>query len=157
MDNIVSWNMRGMNGPNKQKGVKAFCIRNKAGLVCMMVTKVQRCNFTKVASSFQEWEHSVNYEEHDRGRVWIMWKAAEFKVMVIESMEQAIHCEILHIFTNRCFALTTIYGSNDANERLLLWQFLINKSTSTLPWLIVGDFNHLLYADDRIGGAPVTL
>lgn len=126
MDNVISWNVRGLNGPNKQKGVKAFCICNKAGLVCMIEAKVRRCNFTKVTRNFQEWEH---FEAHDRGKVWIMWKAAEFKVRVIESMEQAIHCEMLHIFTDRCFALTAIYGSNDANERRVLWQFLLNKST----------------------------
>lgn len=57
MDNIVSWNVRGLNDPNKQKGVKTFCIRNQVGLVCMMETKVRQRNFPKVANQFQEWEH----------------------------------------------------------------------------------------------------
>jgi len=25
------------------------------------------------------------------------------------------------------------------------------------PWIIIGDFNHLLNIEDRIGGQPVTL
>ncbi|KAJ8436766.1 hypothetical protein Cgig2_021296 [Carnegiea gigantea] len=37
-----------------------------------METKVKSRNFTKVVRSFQDWEHYVNYESHDRGRVWIM-------------------------------------------------------------------------------------
>ena len=63
-----------------------------------------------------------------------------------------IHCEIVHTFTNRSFALTAIYGSNNEEERLTLWQFLITKANTALPWLTVGDFNHLLHTDDRIGG-----
>jgi len=51
-----------------------------------METKVKSCNFIKVVRSFQEWVHYVNYEAYDKGRVWIMWKATEFQVMVIDSM-----------------------------------------------------------------------
>ena len=121
---------------------KAFCTRNKVGLICMMETKVKSRNFTKVARNFQDWEHYVNYETHDRGRVWIMWNKTDFQVTIIDSMMQVIHCEILHTFTNRRFSLTAVYGSNDEEERLTLWQFLITKANTTLPLLIVGDFNH---------------
>ncbi|KAJ8431013.1 hypothetical protein Cgig2_017191 [Carnegiea gigantea] len=103
MDNIISWNMRGINGANKQKDVKAFCTRNKAGLICMMETKVKTRNFTKVARNLQDWEHYVNYESHERGRAWIMCKKTDFQVTIIDSMMQAIHCEIFHTFTNGRF------------------------------------------------------
>lgn len=70
---------------------------------------------------------------------------------------QALHCEVTHTFTNKRFILTVVYVSNDSTERHTLWEFLISEANTTLPWLIVGDFNHLLHKDDRIGGVPVTL
>lgn len=62
-----------------------------------------------------------------------------------------------HLFSNKRFALTAVYGSNDEEERHALWQFLTAQSNTHLPWLIPGDFNHPLQMDDRIGGVPVTL
>ncbi|KAJ8444524.1 hypothetical protein Cgig2_028339 [Carnegiea gigantea] len=39
MDNIVSWNIRGLNGPDKQKDVKIFLHTNKIRLVDLLETK----------------------------------------------------------------------------------------------------------------------
>jgi len=40
MDKILSWNMRGLNGPNKQEDVKIFLQQQKAGLVGLLETKL---------------------------------------------------------------------------------------------------------------------
>ncbi|KAJ8436280.1 hypothetical protein Cgig2_025709 [Carnegiea gigantea] len=74
-----------------------------------METKVKRSNFTKVVENLQEWEYYVNSESHDRGRVWVMRRKTDFQVRIIESIVQAIHCEILHTFTNKRFVLTAVY------------------------------------------------
>ena len=50
MDNILGWNVRGLNGPNKQKDVKTFYNINKVGLACLMETKVKSRNFSNVVS-----------------------------------------------------------------------------------------------------------
>jgi len=86
-----------------------------------------------------------------------MWRKIDFQVRIIESIVQAVHCEILQTFTNKTFVLTAVYGSNDEDESHTLRQFLITKANIALPWLIVGDFNHPLFTDARIGGGPVTL
>ncbi|KAJ8423783.1 hypothetical protein Cgig2_018442 [Carnegiea gigantea] len=56
MDNIITWNVRGMNSPNKLKDVRFFCCSNKAGLVGLVETTVRQVNFAKVAQSFQDIE-----------------------------------------------------------------------------------------------------
>ena len=41
MDNIASWNIRGLNWPNKQEEVKLFMHTNKIGLLGLLETKVK--------------------------------------------------------------------------------------------------------------------
>ena len=41
MDNIVTWNIRGLNLPNKQEDLKIFLHSNKVGFIGLLETKIQ--------------------------------------------------------------------------------------------------------------------
>ena len=41
MDRIISWNVRGMNGPNKQEDIKIFLQQQQAGMMGFLETKVK--------------------------------------------------------------------------------------------------------------------
>ena len=49
MDNIVSWNIKGLNWPNKQEDVRSFLYNNKVGMIGLLETKVKDKNVDKVA------------------------------------------------------------------------------------------------------------
>ena len=56
MDAIVSWNIRGLNWPNKQEDVLSFLHSNKVGLIGVLETKVKQENDSKVAArTFPGW------------------------------------------------------------------------------------------------------
>ena len=49
------------------------------------------------------------------------------------------------------------HGLNTAEQRKSLWKDLETLAQGiTQSWLIVGDFNAVMYAKDRIVGVPVT-
>ena len=50
MNNVVSWNIRGLNWPNKQVDVHIFLQTNKLGLIGLLETKVKEKNVEKVAT-----------------------------------------------------------------------------------------------------------
>ena len=50
MDNIVGWNIRGLNWPNKQVDINHYLFANKVGLVGLFETKVKEVNVDKVAA-----------------------------------------------------------------------------------------------------------
>jgi len=50
MDNILTWNVRGLNWPNKQEDIKCFLQMNKVGLVVLQETKVNKENGELVAN-----------------------------------------------------------------------------------------------------------
>ena len=39
---IISWNVRGVNDPEKRRVIKSFLRNNRADLVCLQETKVQQ-------------------------------------------------------------------------------------------------------------------
>lgn len=41
MDNILCWNVRGLNAPNKQNEVKLLCNKENIGLAGLLETKVK--------------------------------------------------------------------------------------------------------------------
>ena len=63
MDNIASWNIRGLNWPNKQEDVKLFLHSNKIGLVGLLETKIKEKKVQKVASNlFPSWRWIHNFQ-----------------------------------------------------------------------------------------------
>ena len=50
MDRICSWNIRGVNWPNKQEDVKIFLHEKYIGLVGLLETKVKEKNVDLVAN-----------------------------------------------------------------------------------------------------------
>lgn len=99
----------------------------------------------------------ANWNAHSKGENCVIWKARDFNVDVISSIFKAIHYSVQHKFSNKQFSLTVVYVSNDDVERQVLQKFLIDLAGRIIePWLITGDFNHVLFLDDRIAGFFVT-
>lgn len=69
MDNILCWNVRGMNAPNKQREVRLLCNKESTGLVALLKTKIKVDKVSQMANSmFGDWGHITNYEKHYNGK-----------------------------------------------------------------------------------------
>ena len=122
----------------------------------LVETKVRTCNVKGVARCFPVWKHHIQYNENGKVRLWMMWLLSEFTIQVVESNEQAIHSRTTHHFSGRSRWLTFAYGENKEMKRKQLWEFLsLMRPNIQAPWMLLGDFHHLLHLDDRIGGQPV--
>ena len=54
MDNVVAWNIRGLNWPHKQVDVSIFLHSNKVGLIGLLETKVKEKNVEKIAAKVSQ-------------------------------------------------------------------------------------------------------
>ncbi|XP_074283422.1 uncharacterized protein LOC141607972 [Silene latifolia] len=153
MDRIGLWNMRGINGPDKQKDVRWFLQQNKLGLCGLVETKVMSDAEAKVHYNLGTiWNKVTNNNHYNGGRVWIIWISHIFDVTVIESDTQLIHVEVIDIAAAEKFWFTVVYGFNEEEDRVSLWNHLIDiKKRVTRPWCICGDFNCVLDYHERIG------
>lgn len=70
--NIITWNVRGLNRPSKQREVKSMIKLHKIGLVCLIETRVKEEKADLIRDSIVPcWGYVFNYEKHNLGRIWI--------------------------------------------------------------------------------------
>lgn len=90
------------------------------------------------------------------GRVWITWDPAYLHVTKISESDQFIHSKVTCLVTNSSFFYTAVYARNAFDRRQVLWGDLIQlKIHSQGPWCLMGDYNNVLYTDERVGCEPV--
>jgi len=157
MSNIASWNVRGLNWPNKQEVVKLFLPLNDVGLVGLIETKIRQQNAASIASSFLHGWQWANNCDISNGRIWVTWKPSAYHLTILEQSDQFIHCGATQLLTRKHFHITFIYGHNHELQRQSLWHALHRLSLS-IPgaWSILGDFNTILAKNERIGGTVVS-
>ncbi|XP_031260175.1 uncharacterized protein LOC116118324 [Pistacia vera] len=92
------------------------------------------------------------------GLIGLLETKVEQSHLYLHCSLQEITCKVTHVSEGFSFGITFVYGSNDPGNRRNLWDFLRDQSTEFdlegLPWLVLGDFNAILGASDRVGGDP---
>ena len=158
MTNIASWNIRGLNWPNKQEEIKHFLHKHDIGIVGLLETKVKIPKVETIASKiFPRWRWHHNFNQNAKGRIWLAWKPSAFNLDIILTTDQLIHCKATQVATKKHFYLTVVYGMNHENQRIHLWHDLHDLSQRmSEAWCILGYFNAVMYKNDRIGGNEVT-
>ncbi|XP_069143463.1 uncharacterized protein [Solanum lycopersicum] len=151
------WNMRGINKRYKQKEIKML-IQNKVCLASLVETRVKNNKLSSVLRGIAPgWQVLHNYEDSANGRIWVIWNDNWYEVKKISSSAQMLHCQVNERSKGYQIMLTVVYGLNTAEQRKSLWKDLETLAQGiTQSWLIVGDFNAVMYAKDRIVGVPVT-
>ncbi|KAL9233090.1 hypothetical protein vseg_008128 [Gypsophila vaccaria] len=153
MDNFGFWNVRGMNNSRKQNDINFFLHNKEIGLFGLIETKVKNNAMAPVQSKFKQWCVSTNNGYHKGGRIWIVWKPQVYRVQFLEYNAQYIHMKIESLMRRQSFYYTVIYAFNNAQDRLPLWHQLRRLAAMISgPWAIGGDFNCILYANEKVGG-----
>lgn len=149
---LVAWNIRGLNEPIKQVAIKRFLLSNNVSLMFILETRVKIFNSRKIMKAIRPgWSWMHNYSKAYNGRIWLAWNHEELIVNVFRIEEQLVHCEVSTISGDISFACTIVYAQNTSGQRERLWEALVNlNSQMTKPWLILGDFNTVLFYEERV-------
>nr|XP_011457627.1 PREDICTED: uncharacterized protein LOC105349504 [Fragaria vesca subsp. vesca] len=82
------------------------------------------------------------------GGIWLVWNNNNVKVDFIDDNFQSISVQV-SLPGYSPWMLSVIYASPNNTSRALLWTYLANLAGSTsLPWVLIGDFNELISVDD---------
>ncbi|XP_062093710.1 uncharacterized protein LOC133799723 [Humulus lupulus] len=130
--------------------------KNKVGLGALIETKLKGDRIRDLMnSSFAGWKfYSSSMVE---GCILLIWKAHLMKIEIIQETTQLLHCRVTLIGVNLAYCLSVVYGSNQLETRKNLWLDLANVQRSVTPWIIMGDFNAVFYADDWLGGRSISV
>ncbi|KAK4733821.1 hypothetical protein R3W88_008082 [Solanum pinnatisectum] len=153
---ICSWNIRGISKPYKQKELMLFLKKSKIELFWCLETKVRERKAKPILMKFaRECVYYCNHPHGENGRICLLWRKHD-NVQILHIYEQLIHCQLESPISNFSADVTIVYARNELSKREILWQTLQNMSASVHgPWILSGDFNYVLFVNERIG-QPVT-
>ncbi|KAJ9536731.1 hypothetical protein OSB04_un000116 [Centaurea solstitialis] len=155
LDKGGCWNIRGLNAPEKQQEVRAFIRNNNIGVCAVLESHVRQDALPIICDRvFGRWSWLSNHAFSNGGtRIIVGWDVNIMDVMLMEAHSQYIHCQV-NIRGGCSFFVSFVYGANRATERMELWSGLrrLKVCLGDKPWVILGDFNSLLFPHDALGG-----
>ena len=151
---ILSWNVRGLNDPNKRLRVKNQSRHWKLDIICLQETKMEFIDRNFITSiwgcPFVRWVFLAS--RGASGGILIMWDSR-----VVESIEECVGsfmaaCSFRNMEDGFRWAFVGVYGPNIDTHRKVLWEELAGLgSWWNLPWCIGGDFNATRFPSERSG------
>ena len=158
---IASWNVRGLNGEDRQRVVNKWLRNLGYSVVALLETHVQDENYLEVVQKVSQGRRfENNYSEVNGGRIFILWDPL-ISVITYWKSEQMIVCGIFDPRSGKSCTVAFVYAHNTEIQRRDLWADLVRISSHPLvvtsPFLVMGDFNQILTADEHFSLVNYTL
>jgi hypothetical protein len=153
--NCLSWNVRGLESPDRKFVIKRF-LNSLHSLDFFMMQEIKAVGFTLDSNLNYIWKDAIKlYTNHVRGRGGIaLLINNKWEKCITNSGCSPCHRAVwvtLH-HDNNTFGVCAIYASNDPKERIELWKWITDLPD--IPWLFGGDFNMVESHLDKSGGNP---
>ncbi len=152
---FLSWNVRGLNGPDKCKSVKLFLKGCKCGVICLQETKLSSISKDKFFSfcGFHLREFRVMNAGGSRGGLITAWNPSLFECVDGWTGRFTINSVLKRRMDGAIFMISNIYGpTSGAVDRGAFFQELREiGSRRQGAWALMGDFNITLSTSDKNG------
>ena len=134
---ILSWNVRGVNNPEKRKVIKQFIRDQRVDLVCLQETKVQNMNLQMArslgAGRFSQWV-SVD-ASGSAGGILLMW---DKRILEVNETVRDFYCLLLFpkcggwismdlhrgLWSSFAQLKGRDVGGTEVNERFMSWSLV---------------------------------
>ncbi|KAB5573251.1 hypothetical protein DKX38_000445 [Salix brachista] len=157
MVTIGSWNVRGLNSPQKQFAVCSWLKHHNIDIFGLLETRILPNNLDNVQAKILplNWSAISNIHTGTLCRISVGWNPKFCHLQSIDTSAQWITSEVHNHPRLAGTRVTFVYGSNSPVERRTLWQYIkaTSEANKNNPWIILGDFNVVLRPSDRSGGS----
>lgn len=123
---ILSWNVRGLNDPNRRKVVKSVIRKGGGHLVCLQETKLASMSDRIVRSlwggRFVEW--IALDVDGSSGGILIMWDNRWVSKVDAQVGRFSVSCILALVEDGVHWVFSGVYGPMEDGERHLLWEEL---------------------------------
>ncbi|XP_057426589.1 uncharacterized protein LOC130720022 [Lotus japonicus] len=154
MLNLITWNVRGAAAKGFPLLIKDLVYRHRVSCVALFETRVSGSRAKAIVKSLGFDQSFIVEAEGFAGGIWILWKGHEVQVEVLRAHRQFVHASITPFGCSNSFLATFVSGSPNSSIRNVLWSSLVElQERISPPWIVLGDFNAYLGADEKYGGA----
>lgn len=149
---ILSWNVCGLRQPRTIRRLKNKVRHLQPKIWFLLETKV---NAIRMASIRKQCGFHNGIEVDavgSKGGLLLGWKQ-DCDVQLYRYSQSHIDVKIMEESDGKIWRLTKFYGSPEEPRKKESWNLLRHLRTSNShPWLVVGDFNEILFSFEKKGG-----
>jgi len=147
---IMSWNCRGAGSDETVHRLREMRRDHFTDFLFLMETKQKREYMVGLQKEFGYDELLTVEPVGLSGGLAVFWKSS-FEVEVLEADKRIIDLKVR--MGSLAFFLSCIYGDPVREHRKDVWDRLSTVGmVRNEPWVLVGDFNELLTAAEKVGG-----
>lgn len=154
---IMAWNVRGAARSQFRRLFLELVQRHKSNIVLLIETRV---GGDRASSIIESLGFACSFKVDPMGFVggiWLLWDNAKVKMVIQNHTFQEIYV-VDEVCNSSRVLLTFVYGSPDRDRGHVLWKNLFGIATFvSVPWLVCGDFNEILFSSKKWGGRPACI
>lgn len=152
---LISWNLRGKNGPGKLRILKNMITMEKPQISFLQETKCNSSTLESILSkAWPRCQTVVVDGSRASGGLAIAWDSKALSLSDVHASHHFIQATFHLISTNIHGLLSNVYFPQDARKKedlLKTIEALNNHRTHPL-WIIGGDFNMITKMEEKLGG-----
>jgi len=153
---LISWNIKGLNGPRKGRLLKNMLMQEKPSILFLQETKCSATILERVAA--KAWPGglvTIVDAQGASGGLAILWDAQAIQLNNIQADESFIQATFHLSGTNTHGMITNVYFPQDTAQKAQILNILseLNKDRPFPLWISGGDFNMTASTEEKQGGS----
>ena len=150
----LAWNCRGLGNPCTVTQLQKVVLEEDPSLVFLMETKFEVDEMARIKRKFERQQGLVVPCVNRGGGLALLWKSS-LKVDIQTYSPRHIDAVITEAEGSLQWRFTGFYGEPETGNRGESWRLLKHLSGRlNLPWVVMGDFNEIMFAGEKLGGNP---
>jgi len=150
-ENIVVWNVRGLNARARRNVVRELVSQEHVSLISLQETKLDGCDdriiLDMLGSSF---DYSFLPAYNNCGGILLAWKRDVWAASGPNRQEFSLTAKVTHVASGEDWWLTNVYGPQGESDKIrFLEEPRSIKQGCPDRWLVCGDFNLIYKAEDK--------
>lgn len=155
IQNIITWNVRGLGKPSKRFLVKNFLELHLADVCCFQESKLSDLNqsiWRDIGGGRLDSFRYIPAKGYSGGMI-IGWNSSLRNGRVVFEGSFCLTVEFTNLADNTVWWCTSVYGPNLSHLKQSFWNE-IRACNTNLPWVICGNFNAIFAIEDKSCGVP---
>ena len=148
----LAWNCRGLGNPLTVKTLQKIVKEEDPILVFLMETKFKITEIEGIKRKVERQHGLVVPSQNRGGGLALIWKNT-LQVEPLTYSQRHIDVIVNEEGGNKRWRFTSFYGNPKMSKWEESWSLIRNlNNRCDLSWVIIGDFNELLHANEKEGG-----
>jgi exonuclease III len=152
---IITWNIRGLNNPRKQRILKNRLRKEQPDLCFIQETK---CTVDRMETinkkQWSKYKMLVVEGQQMAGGILTLWNPQVMNLLAVEATRHTLSVNMQIIGNTEVILCTNVYGPQMLEEkrRMLLDLENLKAHSNNLHWILAGDFNIITTLVEKKGG-----